>query len=470
MADNARHEHRMSDTDALMWALEKDPALRSTITAIFIFDRTIDRDVLTHRFERLTRVVPKLRQRVRSNPLSMAPPRWETDPYFDLAFHLWWVNAPGVGSMRDLLSVAEPIAMSGFDRARPLWRVVVVEGLPGGRSALILKVHHAITDGIGAIQLQLELLDLTADAAEREMPPLPHIHVMTQPERFADAVDHQTRQQVSMFTKLANQALDGLQAVVNDPFTAAKQASDLAGSVSRVVRPTAHAMSPIMDERSLSVRFDTLTINRLALHAAAKAAGGTLNDAYVGGIARGLYHYHLRHDVDCDELRMAIPISLRHDDSDALGGNAFIPARLEVPIDIADPVELMQAIHRLVDDARHEPANDLVDPLSGVINRFPTAAITAVFAAASRAVDFAASNVPGAPFPMYLGGAELLAQFPFGPLTGSAMNLTLLSYQDDLNIGVVTDPAAVPDGPALMDALTTGFEEILELAPPPSVP
>ena len=89
-----RFEHRMSDADALMWNIEKDPMLRSTITSVFIFDRPIDRDALTDRIDRVTRVIPRLRQRVRSNPLSIAPPRWEVDPHFDLGFHLWWLKAP----------------------------------------------------------------------------------------------------------------------------------------------------------------------------------------------------------------------------------------------------------------------------------------------------------------------------------------------------------------------------------------
>ncbi|HQF95164.1 MAG TPA: wax ester/triacylglycerol synthase family O-acyltransferase, partial [Microthrixaceae bacterium] len=227
MNDDMLYEDRMSDADALMWNIEKDPALRSTITAVFTFDRAIDRDILTHRFERLSRVIPRLRQRVRSNPLSAAPPRWETDPYFDLGFHLWWVKAPGRATMRDLLSIAEPVAMSGFDRARPLWRAVVVEGLPGKKSALIMKVHHAITDGVGGMRLQLELLDMEPDAPEREMPPEPTIHVMSQPERFADALDHQTRHQLGLARRLANGVLGSAASALTDPIGTLAAGSEL---------------------------------------------------------------------------------------------------------------------------------------------------------------------------------------------------------------------------------------------------
>ena len=101
----------------------------------------------------------------------------------------------------------------------------------------------------------------------------------------------------------------------------------------------------------------------------------------------------------------------------------------------------------------HEPANDLVEPLSRLLNRLPTTAVTALFGSMVKAVDFTTSNVPGAPFPVYLGGAKMESQFPFGPLAGAALNITLLSYQNDLNIGIASDPAAVPDPEVLVTSL-----------------
>jgi len=463
MGDDTEFQDRMSDADALMWNIEKDPALRSTITTVFLFDKLVPRQKLLYRFERLSRVVPRLRQRVRGNPYSIAPPRWEFDPHFDLHFHLWWVKAPGKGSLRELLALAEPIAMSGFDRARPLWRAVVVEGLPKGQSALVMKVHHAITDGVGGMKLQLELLDMTADAGEREMVPPPEIHVLSQTERVMDAVAHESRRQFGQFRRYAGSALNSLAGAATNPIGAAADASELAASVGRTLRPASHPLSPIMTGRSLSSRFDVVTIPMDKAKRAAKKSGGKLNDAFVGGVARGLYHYHLAHGVDCDELRMAIPISVRSAENEHIAGNAFVPARIEIPIDADDPLQSMREIHALVDGARAEPANGLVEPLSGLLNRLPTTAVTALFGSMVKAVDFTTSNVPGAPVPVYLAGARMLAQYPFGPLAGAALNVTLLSYENDLNIGVNSDPSAVPDPDVLMHNLHRGFEEILSV-------
>src|SRR5262249_16109268 len=157
MAESMRFEHRMSDADALMWTIEKDPQLRSTITAVAVLDRSPDRDRLIESVERASRFVPRLRQRVASNPLRIAPPRWEADPNCDLNYHLRWARAGGDGSLRDLLDMAQPIAMQGFDRARPLWEFVAVDGLADGRAGLIIKIHHAITDGVGAVKIAMHL-------------------------------------------------------------------------------------------------------------------------------------------------------------------------------------------------------------------------------------------------------------------------------------------------------------------------
>ncbi|MDQ1364832.1 MAG: diacylglycerol O-acyltransferase / wax synthase, partial [Acidimicrobiaceae bacterium] len=169
MADEPGSEQRMGDADALMWSIEKDPMLRSTITSVLVFDRPIDHDRLVDKVERASRAIPRLRQRVMANTFSIAPPRWEVDPNFDLRYHLRFVASPsvspgagpgaspgagpgaspGAGTMSDVLAIASPEAMSSFDLARPLWQMLVVEGMADGRSAVVVKLHHTITDGIG---------------------------------------------------------------------------------------------------------------------------------------------------------------------------------------------------------------------------------------------------------------------------------------------------------------------------------
>ena len=120
MPEVTRFAHHMSDEDALMWNIEKDPILRSTIIAVAMFDGVPDWNVLRRRMERTSRLIPRFRQRVLSPPLRMGPPRWTVEPTFDLDFHLRRTRLPGAGTERALLDALQPMATSSFDRARPL--------------------------------------------------------------------------------------------------------------------------------------------------------------------------------------------------------------------------------------------------------------------------------------------------------------------------------------------------------------
>ena len=463
MADDAiRYERRMSDMDALMWNIEKDPLLRSTITAVAILDQAPDHDRLMDKVERATRQIPRLRQKAVTPPLGLAPPQWIVDPNFDLAYHVRFVKAPGNGTLRALLDFAAPISMQSFDRARPLWEFYVVEGLEDGRAALIQKIHHSVTDGVGGIKIALMLLEAQREATDLgPMPEAPEAERPSITDLLREAVEHENRRRAG----IAQRSLAALPSVVRDAASVAQGTGETVASLARLLAPATKPLSPLMTARSLSVRFETLTAPLGELKAAAKKAEGKLNDAFVAAVAGGLGRYHERHGHSRVEgLRMTMPINIRSGDNDLLAGNQFVPARFAVPLSITDPLERMRAIKGLVGEARAEPALALTEPIAGVLNRLPTTMTTALFGSMLKGVDFVTSNVPGVPFQLYLAGARLEANYAFGPLTGSAMNLTLLSYIDDLHIGVNVDPAAVPDVDVLVECLTEGFDEIVKLA------
>ena len=459
-------ESRMSDSDALMWNIEKDPLLRSTITVVTLLDQTPDRAALSERIERGSRLIPRMRQRVVGNMWSLAPPRWETDPNFDLRYHVRWVNAGGDGTMRSVLDIAEPMAMQGFDRARPLWEFAVVEGLEDGRAAMIQKLHHAITDGVGGMEIAMVLLDLEREPAPdtSPMPPPPQAHVMTPAERTADALGHVVRRNLGIARRSVATITGAAASAISDPLGSVRGLGSAASSVGRMLAPATEPLSPLMRHRSLSVHFDTLTFPLADLKRASKRSDGTLNDAFVAGVTAGLRRYHDRHGVPVEALRMNMPINVRAADTQHLAGNQFAPARFAVPVKPEDPIEHMRTIHELVDTQRHEPSLSLIAPMAGVLNRLPTTVTTAVFGSMLKGVDYTTSNVPGAPVPVFIGGARLEAMFPFGPLAGAAVNVTLLSNCDDVHLGVNSDLAAVPDPDALLESLQESFDELLKLA------
>ncbi len=464
-------ESRMSDSDALMWNIEKDPILRSTITALTILDRAPDRDRLLDKLERGTRLVPRLRQRVVGNLYSLAPPRWEMDPNFDLRYHVRWTRAAGTGkgdsgTLRDVLDIAQPIAMQGFDRARPLWEFVIVEGLVDGKAAMIQKLHHAITDGVGGIAIAMLLLDLEREPSgdEEPMPPIPEGTVFSPAERTADAIGHIARRNLGIARRARSTVLGATTAAASDPAAMVRGIGDAAASLARMMAPATQPLSPVMTARSLSVHFEMLTFPLADMKAAAKRADGRLNDAFVAGVAGGLRRYHHVHDSPVEALRMNMPINVRTDETENVAGNQFAPARFPVPVDIEDPVEAMVAVRELVAGQRGEPALAMLEPLAGLLNRLPTTLTTSIFGSMLKGVDFTTSNVPGAPIPVFMGGAEIEMMVPFGPLAGAAVNVTLLSNRDDVHLGINCDLAAVPDPEVLLDCMRGSFEELLKLA------
>ncbi|HRW38155.1 MAG: DUF1298 domain-containing protein [Acidimicrobiales bacterium] len=456
-----RFEHRMTDADALMWTIEKDPLLRSTITAVLRLDADPDEKRLRQLLERGTRLVPRMRQRVRGNPYSIAPPRWEVDPHFDLDYHLRWVRAAGDRDLRSVLDLAEPMAMQGFDRARPLWECLVVTDLADGGAALVMKIHHAITDGVGAVQIALVLFELEREADLVELPDAPDAVVMGQLQRFIDAFEHERRRNLGIAKRVPDVAAGAVASAVADPLGTARRLGETAASVARLAAPANVPLSPVMTQRSLSVHFDTVSLPLGDAKAAAKRAGGRLNDAFLAATAAGLRRYHEEVGAPVEALRISMPINLRAEDEGERTGNNFAPARFVLPVAETDPAAAMATMRELVAEQRAEPALAMVDPLARVLNRLPTSVATGLFGAMLRGIDVVASNVPGAPIELFTAGGRVEEMFALGPMAGAAVNLTLLSYLDTIHIGVNLDPAAVTDPERFVACYRAGWEEVL---------
>jgi diacylglycerol O-acyltransferase len=458
------YPHRMSPTDSLMWRVEKDPRLRSTITAVSLLDRSPDREALRERVVLATGSIPRLRQRVVDRPAPLGAPEWETDPFFDLDYHFRWVQLRSPASLETVLHVASTSAMASFDRGRPLWEFAVVEGLEGGKAVLVQKIHHSVADGIAGLRLAAGLLDLERSPSNAPPPAAEHMPAPAGGESSGGG--SLGRQLGAAVAGAATAAVAVPAAVVRagaqlarSPRAATGRAVDSARWAARLVAPVRSPRSSVMLGRGTSLLFDAFDVGLEELRAAASAAGCKLNDAYLAAVAGGLARYHERHDRPVASLRMTLPISTRRP-GDPLGGNRITLVRMEVPVGGA-PQERMRRVRDLVGEWRGSPAIGMTDVLTRGLNALPASMSTAIFGQMLRNVDFVATNVPGFPAPLYVGGAEILRLYAFAPPCGSAFNVSLISHVGTCCIGLNIDTAAVPDGELLVECLKEGFDEVL---------
>jgi WS/DGAT/MGAT family acyltransferase len=328
---------RMGAFDAVMWGVEKDPLLRSVIVAMVVLDSEPDVDVLIDRVTRMTLAVPKLRMRVIGNPVSPIPPRWEFDPNFDLSYHLKTYHVPADGTDRPLMRIVEQMGEQDFDRNRPLWEMALVQGFDGGRAAVIIKLHHAITDGVGGMAMAASLFDLTREpnGDPGPLPPVPTADAFSFPARVKNGARFLASMAVHHGTAITEGAVSLAQRAVTDPGETAVAGSAFAQSAARLLAPADTPLSPLMHGRSLSTSMAVVQVPFPALKKAAKEAGGTLNDAYLAAVSGAMASYHEAHGTPAEQVRVNMPVNLRTS-SDAGGGNRWVPARFPLPVDGGD--------------------------------------------------------------------------------------------------------------------------------------
>ena len=463
-----RFEDHMSRADALMWQLESDPILRSTILSTWILDRVPDIARFEAKTERATHLIPRLRQRVVPDALGINPPKWEEDPHFDLHFHFRRTALPGKGSIQDLLDLAEPLAMQAFDKDRPLWELHLIEGLEGDRCAVIMKLHHAISDGVGLVKMT-ECLIERGPEAEPDTTPLPEIGEAATSaapnawDSVTEAFATRVRTGADRWRRFGSALVRNAAPSLTHPIETANAITATLASAGRVLAPASEPLSPIMRDRSTVVRFDYLSVPLPELKRAGKAVGGTINDAFVAGVAGGLARYHAALGAPVEMLRMLMPVNVRQGERSDVVGNQFAPARFEVPVGIDNPAERVTAIGEICRGQRNEAALPWIEEITNILGALPSTLTNSLFGAMQKTTDFTTSNVPGPRRTTWMSGARIESFMPFGPLAGASLNVTAFSYDGVMHIGINMDPAAVSQPKLLVESLKSGFEEVLAI-------
>ncbi|GAA0629806.1 wax ester/triacylglycerol synthase family O-acyltransferase [Sporichthya brevicatena] len=456
----------MNAFEALMWRVEDASPVRSTCVGIELLDGTPNWNAVVETHHRLTRLIPRLRHRVVSPPMGLAPPRWAEDPNFDLHYHLRRTRLPDDAGWAGLLAAAEKAAMRGFDRARPPWEAVLYEGMPDGKSAYVLKLHHSISDGLGI----MKLLTYLNPPAGLETPPGPEL--TPRPSKVMTPLDalraHAVEGVLGTPDVLRKAGGTALRALSNPP-ESVRASARYTSSLKRVLSPPAAEPSPLLAERSTNWRFAALDVDFAALRAAAKTVGASINDAYLAALLGGYRLYHEAMGVPPQPVPIAIPMSLRPAEA-ANGGNEIASARLAGPMEIVDPAKRMLEIGDQVRRARAEPAMNNLSVIAPAIARLPAGVIAQIAGGMTRANDLQASNVPGPRVEVHLAGVRVERLYGYAPLPGCPAMITLATHGPVACVGVNYDAASFTDPETFVHSLVGGFDEVLRVGgdnPPP---
>ena len=472
-----RFSRKMSDAEALMWNVEKDPWLNPSGGMVTILDRPIDADQFRRAHGlRGGQGSPGCGSGWSPGFGRLSPPVWATDPEFDLGYHLRHIRLPAPGTVRQLFDLATRLYEDPYDRTRPLWVFTIIDGLEGGRGAIFTKLHHSITDGVGAVRLSELYME-----AEREapLPPEVDLHqlvaeavVAEEAEgndgpastigSLAESVGHLWRRQAGIAQRTAGE----LAIWSVDPGRAQEAVADAAGSLGSTLRqlqPSEEGVdggSPLWGTRSRRRHLEALRLPLDDVKAAGKALGGSVNDVFVAGAVNGALAYHDRRDAEVEALNISFVISTR--DDKAVGGNSFTPTPVQVPGGPMTPEDRFREIRDRMAAKRESVSGEgALAGLAGLANLLPTSMVTQVARSQAAKMDFATSNLRAAPFTTYMSGAEVVDTITMGPVAGTAFNLTTISYDGNLHLGFFIDPAAVADPADLRDCMAEAYTELL---------
>lgn len=457
-------DRTMSDLETGMWRMEEvRPYLRSPIVAVDLLDRAPDWERLVAAHEWASHIVPRIRMRVLDPAPWFTNPVWSVDPEFDLDYHLRRVRLPEPATFDHALRMCRHLATEPFDRARPPWNALLIEGLEDGRAVYVAKTHHSMTDGLGGIALMTLLHSRRAEPSpgKPDRPPPP-------PEKatawsvWSAEVGRQVRKAPALIEEFTRAAIGAVTAAATAPAAFAGDVWDYANSVRRVATPPPGRGAELMAARGMGRWFGALDVTLADMKAAARTVGGSVNDAYVAALLGGIGRYQEELGYPIASIPVGMPVSVRSE-SDGAGGNHFAAARFTGPVDIRDPAERMKKVRAIVLSLRDEPALDVLEVIAPLLVRVPTRLLASWYLSQSTAIDLQASNVAGVPVPVYLAGARIERMYPFGPAPGCAVMATLVSHVGVCCIGVNLDTAAVTRPALFMSCLQESLDEIVEL-------
>ena len=451
----------MAPTDALFWFAESAlPEFRPIIAGLYVLDRTPDVAAARASIESALAWVPRLRQRVVAAPAEIGLPEWREDPHFDAEYHVRHVSLPAPGGLRALLDLAGALLATPLDRQRPLWEAYWIDDLEGGRAACFLKLHHSVVDGVGSIAI---LDALTAPVGTRaRRPRRPRRRAPPAPPGLLDRTAALLGDQAEWAARLGWRIASAPLGALFHP----RRSADAAWRTARGVRGMVGDLleAPLVDPLSvpgsgLSRRLDIAELPLDRLRKIKAPLDVTLNDLVLASLAGALGAYHRERRVHADTLACLVPMNLRGRSERDVLGNRVGMFRIALPVGVRDPrkrlARITEQTRAAKADRRAAAAPLLVEALALV----PAPAMRWIARRSLGRVNVACTNVPGVAEPREMAGARIESIYPFASVVeGTPLVMALLSYAGRMEIGIDTDPEAIPDP----HRITTHFEAALD--------
>lgn len=400
----------------------------------------LDHAVVRQRLQERLHLIPRYRQRLEQPALGLANPVWVDDSSFDVDWHVRRAQLASPAGDAELAAFIGHEMSRRLDRARPLWELHVIERMAGGRVALVPKMHHALVDGVGAIDVGTVLLDPTPEPLEIPPPPEPW-----QPEPY-DRARHLARLAATPVLRGQKLLLDSAaRALDTSPRQAAedlRRSTDLLAELARS-RPQA-PMTPLNSGLGPNRRWTQARAGLEQIKRAARSGDGKVNDVLLAIVAGMLRRYLDAAGVQPERDPVAlVPVSVRADDETEQLGNRISTVFVDLPIGEDDPVQRVRVIAEAMRELKQSSAVRAGALMVGATGWAPPLVSSVLVRAVGgiRAFNLVVSNVPGPQQTFYLQGARLLEAFPVVPLNPANQGLTvgILSYDGGVHFGLLAD-------------------------------
>jgi WS/DGAT/MGAT family acyltransferase len=426
-----------------------------------------EEDFLVHIRSRMHHL-PRLRQRLLYPPLGLGTPFWVDYPQFDIHQHLRRILLPAPGTEAQFQELVGELLAPPLDRSKPLWELILVEGFEDERFGIVYKTHHAMADGISAVDIGMLLFDVEPkpEPAREEAPWTP----ATSPSRMA-LVGHAGSGILVTLRRLGR----WLRRALNEPQRTRRRAFDGLAGLWEVTWNLARPAPKVPFNTEIGPRrgmcwssFELPDFKQVK-----NALGGTVNDVTLAVVAGALRRWLLERDVAVEgmELKALVPVSIRTENEHGELGNKLTAMRGPLPVGIADPVERLRAVSTAMDALKvsKQPLgaeaiwglNDWFRDFAPPVLLAPTAAINF----STRLFNLLVTNFPGPQVPFYVLGRELTEVYPIGFLARRhALAIAILSYNGRVGFGLLADPDSVPDADRIAGHLAAAVEELKSAA------